>query len=60
MNQEDLYTPHTALLEMFFSCVNLYEKIAPTWLRKRALDWIYAVIEFVSVLKYGRMGYIFS
>ena len=44
--QVDLYTPHTALLEMFFSCVNMYEKIAPSWLRKRALDWIYAVIEY--------------
>ena len=41
--QEDLYTPHTFALDAFFSIVNVYEKFAPSFLRKWALDWIYEV-----------------
>eukprot|EP00055_Hartaetosiga_balthica_P006445 m.20203 g.20203 ORF g.20203 m.20203 type:complete len:722 (-) comp5225_c0_seq1:126-2291(-) len=43
--KEDLYTPHTKVLDLFFSCVNVYEKFASRWLRNRALDWIYEVLE---------------
>ena len=45
VHPDDLYTPHTVLLESFFKIVNLYEFVAPSWLRKRALDWIYRVLE---------------
>eukprot|EP00043_Microstomoeca_roanoka_P008241 m.79510 g.79510 ORF g.79510 m.79510 type:complete len:723 (-) comp14159_c0_seq1:213-2381(-) len=43
--QEDLYTPHTKILDLFFVAVNTYEKIAPRWLRRWALDWIYQVLQ---------------
>eukprot|EP00048_Salpingoeca_helianthica_P024240 m.30778 g.30778 ORF g.30778 m.30778 type:complete len:619 (+) comp9267_c0_seq1:326-2182(+) len=55
--QEDLYTPHTCLLETFFSSVNLYEKVHSTWVRRRALEWIYKVLqkedEFTSYIDIG-------
>ena len=43
--QEDLYTPHTWLLDAGFAVFNAYEKVAPRWLRTRALEWVYAVLE---------------
>eukprot|EP00042_Codosiga_hollandica_P050363 m.599370 g.599370 ORF g.599370 m.599370 type:complete len:722 (+) comp58079_c0_seq5:29-2194(+) len=43
--KEDLYTPHTFFLEAFFSAVNLYEKVAPTWLRNMALRKLYDLIQ---------------
>jgi UDP-N-acetyl-D-mannosaminuronic acid transferase (WecB/TagA/CpsF family) len=45
VHADDLYTPHTVLLESFFKIVNVYEFVAPSWLRRRALDWIYRVLE---------------
>ncbi len=42
---EDLYTPHTWMLNAFFACCNTYEYFALPWLRRRALDWIYQVIK---------------
>lgn len=57
IREEDLYTPHTCLLESFFSLVNVYEYVAPAWLRGRALDWIYAVLakedEFTNYICIG-------
>ena len=32
--EDDLYTPHTKLLDLFFSVVGIYEKIHSTTLRK--------------------------
>ena len=46
--KEDLYTPHSIVLESFFGIVNLYEKVAISWLRQKALDWVYAVLEYVT------------
>lgn len=43
--QEDLYTPHTLVLDTFYKLVNFYEKFAFSWLRQKALDWVYAVLE---------------
>ena len=43
--KEDLYTPHTRLLDLFFNVVNVYEKVAPSSLREYALDWIYEVLQ---------------
>eukprot|EP00053_Salpingoeca_punica_P023596 m.10868 g.10868 ORF g.10868 m.10868 type:complete len:730 (-) comp5338_c1_seq1:40-2229(-) len=43
--KEDLYTPHTLPLKLFYKIVNLYEHVAPSWLRSRALKWCYAVLE---------------
>ena len=28
-----------------FAVFNAYEKVAPSWLRSRALEWVYAVLE---------------
>ncbi|EGD81137.1 cycloartenol synthase [Salpingoeca rosetta] len=42
---EDLYTPHTRVLDAFYAAVNVYEKFAPAFLRRWALDWIYEVLE---------------
>ena len=50
--QEDLYTPHTRVLEAFFGIVNVYEHIAPQWLRQKALDWLYATIQFATTRSY--------
>eukprot|EP00050_Salpingoeca_kvevrii_P016478 m.55791 g.55791 ORF g.55791 m.55791 type:complete len:728 (-) comp6961_c0_seq1:3499-5682(-) len=54
---EDLYTPHTMVLDAFFTMCNAYEHIAPRWLRKRALDWIYQVLakedEFTNFIDIG-------
>jgi len=41
----DLYTPHTMLLEIFFGVVDVYEKVAPSFLRNAALDWVYKLLE---------------
>lgn len=45
------------LLEIFFSVVNVYEKMAPSFLRTRALDWCYAVLqkedEFTNYIDIG-------
>jgi lanosterol synthase len=42
---EDLYTPHTLPLEISYSVFNAYERVAPTWIRNKALDWIYELIQ---------------
>ena len=42
---EDLYTPHTCVLETFYKLVNTYEKVHMPWLRHKAMAWIYEVIE---------------
>lgn len=41
---EDLYTPHTWPLEASFAVFNAYEKVAPQWLRSKALDWVYELL----------------
>lgn len=51
--EEDLYTPHTWLLDTFFGACNLYERVAPRWLRDWALDWIYQVLEKVGCVRLG-------
>lgn len=45
VREEDMYTPHTRVLETFFTVVNGYERVAPHWLRRRALNWIYEVLQ---------------
>eukprot|EP00040_Diaphanoeca_grandis_P034707 m.216523 g.216523 ORF g.216523 m.216523 type:complete len:721 (-) comp33210_c0_seq1:416-2578(-) len=41
----DLYTPHTWLLDSFFAVCNTYEKVAPRFLRRKALDWCYELMQ---------------
>eukprot|EP00039_Didymoeca_costata_P000295 m.45021 g.45021 ORF g.45021 m.45021 type:complete len:725 (+) comp10173_c0_seq4:117-2291(+) len=55
--EEDLYTPHTWALDLFFSACNLYEKVAPSMIRNWALDWVYEVLkkedEFTNYITIG-------
>ncbi|ORY69166.1 terpenoid cyclases/protein prenyltransferase alpha-alpha toroid [Leucosporidium creatinivorum] len=41
----DLYSPHPALLEVVFAVSGAYERVHSTWLRKRALDYVYELIK---------------
>eukprot|EP01134_Creolimax_fragrantissima_P003456 CFRG3456T1 len=41
--KEDLYTPHTWILDIAFKMFNMYEAVAPKFIRKWALDWTYTV-----------------
>eukprot|EP00051_Salpingoeca_urceolata_P031664 m.12497 g.12497 ORF g.12497 m.12497 type:complete len:725 (+) comp4271_c0_seq2:368-2542(+) len=54
---EDLYTPHTRTLKVFFSIVNTYERFRSSSLRQRALDWVYEVLrkedEFTNYICIG-------
>ena len=54
----DLYTPHTMLLEIFFGVVDVYEKVAPSFLRNAALDWVYKLLqkedEFTKFIDIGK------
>lgn len=54
---DDLYTPHTCVLETFFMAVNAYEHVHIGAVRRRALEWIYAVIakedEFTNFIDIG-------
>lgn len=40
----DLYSPHPRLLEVVFAAAGVYERVHSTWLRKRALDYVYEMI----------------
>lgn len=58
--EEDLYTPHTWLLEAFYKVVNTYEKVASQTIRNKAQDWAYEVLqkedEFTNFICIGKKG----
>jgi squalene cyclase len=45
VSTHDLYSPHTWLADRVFDVLRLYERVAPSWLRKRALTFVAAYID---------------